>query len=181
MSGCKLRGQSVEPLSWHLPGPVLAWSKWQCRRPGEMQVRAAVTPPVQLMATWSGQGENRRDGGEGRCLHVTQCCARWQNSPLGKGLTSQAIRGGITQPQHTEHWVMGQLERRGVGGGVRQKDCELCFPTCSKKLEIVINILNVRNWKKKFSLLDEIKVETDAQKPQFSAGDQRGCKSGINK
>ena len=117
MSGCKLRGQSVEPLSWHLPGPVLAWSKWQCRRPGEMQVRAAVTPPVQLMATWSGQGEKRRDGGEGRCLHVTQCCAGWQNSPLGKGLTSQAIRGGITQPQHTEHWVMAQLER-DTGGGV---------------------------------------------------------------
>lgn len=119
MSGCELRGQSVGPLSWHLPDPVLAWSKWQCCRPAEMQVSAAVTPPVQLMATWSGQGGKRQDGGEGRCLHVTQRCAGWQNSPLGKGLTSQAIRGSITQPQHTEHWVMAQLEKYR-GGDERQ-------------------------------------------------------------
>lgn len=143
MSGCKLRGQSVGPLSWHLPDPVLAWSKWQCCRPAEMQVRAAVTAPVQLMATWSVQGGKRQDGGEGRCLHVTQCCAGWQNSPLGKGLTSQAIRGGITQPERTEHWWHSWRETEEEYTD-RKRDRQ----RVSYKIEIVINILNVINKKK---------------------------------
>lgn len=81
--------------------------------------------PVQLMATWSGQREKQWHGGEGWCLHVTQCYAGWQNSLLGKGLTSQAISGGITQPQHTEHWVMALSERHMGWGGERQEGCNL--------------------------------------------------------
>lgn len=97
-----------------------------CRDAGE----SCCHPPVRMMATWSGQREKRWAGGEGCCLHVTQCYARWQDSPLGKGPTSQAISGGITQLQHTEPWVMALFER-GRGGDERQEDCKLSFARCS--------------------------------------------------
>lgn len=85
MSGSELRGQSVGPLYWHLPHPVPAWSKWQSCRPAEMQVRAAVTRPVQLMATWSGQW-GRAAGWWGRPLPACHSVLHWMTEqPIRKG------------------------------------------------------------------------------------------------
>lgn len=114
MSGWELKGQPAGPVSWHPPDTVLSWSKQQCCRAREMQARAAVTPPVQLMATWSGQREKYWDARKSPCSGVSQFCGRWQNSSLGKGATSQAIRRGNTQ---SSEWWYNQTEA----------DCKLCF------------------------------------------------------
>lgn len=55
-----MSGQSVGPLSWHLPDSAPVWSKWQSCRPAEMQVRAAVT---RLSNWWQlGQGREKSAG-----------------------------------------------------------------------------------------------------------------------
>lgn len=69
------------------------------------QVRAAVT----RLSDWRQLGQDtgrsgtqaEREGARERdgSLRVTQCYGGWQGGPLGEGLTSQTISGGITQPR----------------------------------------------------------------------------------